>query len=75
MENGELPSFAEIQLVNIILSSSSFRGLTPDQAIVDEHMAALASKLDGYEAVLSKQKYLAGDVSGSSLNICVFSNL
>ncbi|KAF8806030.1 glutathione S-transferase [Phlegmacium glaucopus] len=37
------------------------KGLTPDQAIVDKHIADLSSKLDVYDNILSKQKYLVGD--------------
>jgi glutathione S-transferase len=33
-----------------------------DQERVNAHLPLLESKLDGYEAILSKQKYLAGDV-------------
>ncbi|KAF8072249.1 glutathione S-transferase [Lyophyllum atratum] len=38
-----------------------YHGLTPDQAVVDEHLKKLDAKLDAYEVILSKQKYLAGD--------------
>jgi glutathionyl-hydroquinone reductase len=37
-------------------------GLQPDQAVFDGLIAQLAARLDGYEAILSKQKYLAGNV-------------
>ncbi|KAF8881316.1 glutathione S-transferase-like protein [Infundibulicybe gibba] len=37
------------------------RGLTPDQAKYDEHIATLSAKLDVYDEILGKQKYLAGD--------------
>ncbi|KAJ7657210.1 glutathione S-transferase [Mycena polygramma] len=36
-------------------------GYPLDQAIVDEQLAALDKKLDGYERILSKHRYLAGD--------------
>ena len=39
-----------------------YRGLVPDEARVKEHAAKLDMKLNGYEAILSKQKYLAGEV-------------
>ncbi|KAG8796552.1 hypothetical protein FRC12_019059 [Ceratobasidium sp. 428] len=39
------------------------KGLKPNEAVAEKHHAALKSKLDGYERILSKQKYLAGDVS------------
>ncbi|KAF8869142.1 glutathione S-transferase [Infundibulicybe gibba] len=38
-----------------------YRGLTPDQAKFDEHIATLSMKLDIYDEILGKQKYLAGD--------------
>jgi hypothetical protein len=34
----------------------------PDKAVVDKNMATLTSKLDAYDVILGKQKYLAGDV-------------
>ncbi|KAF8179590.1 glutathione S-transferase [Mycena galopus ATCC 62051] len=37
------------------------RGLTPDKAVFDTLIATLSAKLDGYEAILGKQKYLAGN--------------
>ncbi|KAF8881347.1 glutathione S-transferase-like protein [Infundibulicybe gibba] len=38
-----------------------YHGLTPDQAKVDEHVALLAEKLEVYDQILGRQKYLAGD--------------
>ena len=38
------------------------RGLQPDKEAFEKHVAALALKLDVYEKILSKQKYVAGDV-------------
>ncbi|KAL1406991.1 hypothetical protein Q8F55_006404 [Vanrija albida] len=37
------------------------RGATPDQKRVETLTATLAKRLEGYERILSKQKYLAGD--------------
>jgi len=37
------------------------RGLQPDKEAFEKHIAALALKLDVYEKILSKQKYVAGD--------------
>ena len=37
-------------------------GGTTNEALVAELIPRLEIKLDGYEAILSKQKYLAGDV-------------
>jgi glutathione S-transferase len=39
-------------------------GATADEERVSELILQLESKLDGYEAILSKQKYLASDVCG-----------
>ncbi|KAJ7174765.1 glutathione S-transferase [Mycena filopes] len=36
-------------------------GMTPDQAIVDAELAALDKKLEGYEAILAKHRYVAGE--------------
>ncbi|KAJ7174824.1 glutathione S-transferase [Mycena filopes] len=36
-------------------------GMTPDQAIVDKELAALDKKLEGYEAILAKHRYVAGE--------------
>jgi glutathione S-transferase len=38
------------------------RGLEPNQALADKYISTLKAKMDGYERILSKQKYLAGDV-------------
>lgn len=37
-------------------------GLTPDYDRFNEIYSQLSAKLDGYEVILSKQKYIAGDV-------------
>ncbi|KAJ3774636.1 glutathione S-transferase [Lentinula raphanica] len=37
------------------------KGLDPDEAVFAGSIAALSSKLEGYENILSKQNYLAGD--------------
>ncbi|KAJ6549335.1 glutathione S-transferase [Mycena sp. CBHHK59/15] len=36
-------------------------GLDVDQAALDKHIADLSAKLDAYEVILGKQKYLAGN--------------
>jgi glutathione S-transferase len=41
----------------------SLFGKKADEKAVQEFVAKLESKLDVYETILSKQKYLAGDVS------------
>jgi glutathione S-transferase len=40
-------------------------GQATDEKRVEELVAQLEGKLDGYEAILGKQKYLAGDVRSS----------
>jgi hypothetical protein len=37
-------------------------GLTTDETLLAEHVRALNEKLDVYDAILNKQKYLTGDV-------------
>jgi len=37
------------------------RGLKGDDAVAAAHLETLSKKLDGYERILSKHKYLAGD--------------
>jgi hypothetical protein len=39
-----------------------FRGQTPDEERVKELIPQLESKLDAYDGILGRQKYLAGDV-------------
>ena len=39
------------------------RGLPPNKEAFEKHIADLSVKLEVYEKVLSKQKYLLGDVS------------
>jgi len=38
-----------------------YRGLTPDKEVAAKHIADLSIKLDVYDQILSKQKYIAGD--------------
>jgi glutathione S-transferase len=47
-------------------SNYSFYGLTPNQAVFDELIATLDKKLDVYDQILSKQKYVVGEVHLSS---------
>jgi glutathione S-transferase len=39
------------------------RGEAPNEEHLKQLVSQLENKLDGYEAILGKQKYLAGDVS------------
>jgi glutathionyl-hydroquinone reductase len=38
-------------------------GVEGNEAFAEKHIKTLTAKMDGYERILSKQKYLAGDVS------------
>ncbi|QRW21122.1 glutathione S-transferase [Rhizoctonia solani] len=38
------------------------RGLEPNKDLVKKYVDTLDAKLDGYERILAKQKYLAGDI-------------
>ena len=42
--------------------STRRQGLTPDKEAFEKHIAKLGGKLDVYNKILSKQKYLLGDV-------------
>jgi hypothetical protein len=39
-----------------------FHKVKGDQAVMDEKTAILDKKLDGYNTILGKQRYLVGDV-------------
>ena len=45
-----------------IIIHSRYRGLEPDQAVLEGHLRELRAKMDVYDKILSKQKYLGGDV-------------
>ena len=47
----------------VCLRCTRRQGLTPDKEAFDKHIADLSRKLDVYDKILSKQKYLLGDVS------------
>ncbi|KAF8595200.1 glutathione S-transferase [Ceratobasidium sp. AG-I] len=40
---------------------SKAKGLTPNEELAKKYTNTLLAKMDGYERILSKQKYLAGD--------------
>ena len=40
-----------------------YKGATLDKVVMAAHLATLNDKLDVYDKILSKQQYLAGDVS------------
>lgn len=45
-------------------SFSRFRGIETNEALYDKAIADLSKKLDVYDKILAKQRYLAGNVSG-----------
>lgn len=45
-------------------------GKTPDEARLDEALKTLDAKLDVYDLILGKQKYIAGNVSLRALTLC-----
>jgi glutathionyl-hydroquinone reductase len=47
----------------VCLRSIRKQGLAPNQEGFEKHIAVLSGKLDVYDKILSKQKYLLGDVS------------
>ena len=51
-----------LQAKKIHTSTTRLRGEETDPAAVAKHTATLEKKLDAYEKILSKRKYLAGDV-------------
>ena len=38
-------------------------GMETNEVLAEKYLATLKTRMDGYERILSKQKYLAGDVS------------
>jgi glutathione S-transferase len=43
-----------------------YRGLAPDEALVKGYLEKIDNTFNVYEQILSKQRYIAGDVSLSS---------
>lgn len=58
--------------ITLTLSFSSYLGLETDKVRAKEHIDKLDGKLDAYEAILIKQKYLGGDVSVVSCELLAF---
>ena len=46
----------------VCLLSNRRQGLAPNKEAFEKHVADLSGKLDVYDKILSKQKYLLGDV-------------
>ena len=57
-----MPSFRMYFGSYVCLLFTRNQGLTPVTEAFERHIADLSSKLDVYEKILSKQKYLVGDV-------------
>ena len=49
-------------ITNVSVCPTRYQGLTPNKDIFEKHIADLSAKLDVYDQILSKQKYIAGDV-------------
>ncbi|KAG8952803.1 hypothetical protein FRC04_003728 [Tulasnella sp. 424] len=47
-----------------------FKGLATDEDKFQKHVETLNAKLDGYERMLTKTKYLAGDIIGVDVSTC-----
>jgi len=45
-----------------MIAFKRYYGLETDQAVLDQHVKDLSVKLEVYDQILSKQRYLAGDV-------------
>ena len=45
-----------------LFSTTRRQNLTPDKEVYEKHIADLSGKLDVYDQILSKQKYIVGDV-------------
>jgi len=48
-------------IVYELVAKPKYTNEEPDKAVVDKSIATLSSKLDVYDAILGKQKYLAGN--------------
>ncbi|KAF9534005.1 glutathione S-transferase [Crepidotus variabilis] len=61
VEVANFNAFAEKAVVEKYLRPMYSRDYKPDEKICSEAISTLDAKLDAYEKILSKQKYLAGD--------------
>ncbi len=57
--------------MSILILILSFRGVEPDEKVIAENIEKLTRKLNGYETILKKQKYIAGDVGPHLINYSV----
>ncbi|KAK4689623.1 glutathione S-transferase, partial [Tremellales sp. Uapishka_1] len=60
VETQDFDAHATKTAFECIIKSKLF-GLPPDKYLVDWHVEALTGRLDGYEKILAKTRYLAGD--------------
>lgn len=58
---------SSLNVWEILTGCIRIRGGITDEALVSNLAATLFEKLKGYEAILSRQKYMAGDVSVDTL--------
>jgi len=69
IETSNFDNFASKAVYEMVFKK--YRGLTPDKAVFENLIVQLNGKLDTYEKILSKQKYLASGVCFLSLLIDV----
>jgi len=58
-EQSNFDAFASKAVAEVIFKP--YMGLKPDQAVFDDLIKSLTAKLEVYEVILSKQKYIAGN--------------
>ncbi|KIY68878.1 thioredoxin-like protein [Cylindrobasidium torrendii FP15055 ss-10] len=61
IENQELDPYSSAIVIEAVFAPAYKPGYKPRKDFLDEKIAILNSKLDVFEQILSKQKYLAGD--------------
>jgi len=66
IETSNFDYFASKAVYEMVIKQ--YKGLTPDKAVFENLIEQLNIKLDAYDEILGKQKYLAGDVRF----ICLF---
>jgi hypothetical protein len=55
----------------LIPPGRKYFGMEVDQALIDTQMEILDKKLDAYDVILSKQRYVAGDVRPCPRLLCI----
>lgn len=57
--------------MDLQLNARRLRGVETNQAAFDKLIKSLLAKLDVYDKILGKQKYLAGDVSYEFISLAL----